>query len=387
MRPGIRGGVHAALLVLATAAVGWVGSVGPAGEGPYFPPAGEWQRKRPADVGMDEAKLNEAVAFMKAHESNVARDFSDQEKTFGKLLGSVPTERAATNALIIRHGFIVAEFGETTRPDPTYSVAKSMLSTVAGVAVARGLIRDVDEPVVSSVKDGGYDSPHNRLVTWRHHLQQESEWEGEMWGKNANFLGKEAFGDGEMKPREIRAPGAYYEYNDVRINRFSLSLLQIFKKQVPDVFRDEVMNPIGASTTWKWVPYANSYTMLDGKRLASVSGGTRWGGGVWISTYDEARFGLLWLRRGRWRDRQIVPEPYVKLATTASAHGPDYGFLWWLNTTGKEWPGSPTNMFEARGAGGNIIMVDPTHDLVVVWRWSRDSAQGFKRVVDAIAGE
>jgi CubicO group peptidase (beta-lactamase class C family) len=387
MRPGLasyRRALRVSLLTVLTAAGLWVAGARSTADVPYFPPAGEWQRKTPGEVGMDAAKLNDAIAFMKAHETTVARDFSDQEKIFGKLLGSVPTERAATNALVIRHGYIVAEFGDTTRPDPTYSVAKSMLATVAGVAVARGLIHDVDEPVANTIKDGGYDSPHNRLVTWRHHLQQESEWEGVMWGKNANFLGAEAFGEGEMKPREIQPPGSYYEYNDVRINRFSLSLLQLFKKQVPDVFRDEVMNPIGASNTWKWVPYANSYTMIDGKRMASVSGGTRWGGGVWISTYDEARFGLLWLRRGKWGNRQIVPDTYVKLATTPSAHGPDYGFLWWLNTTGKEWTGSPTNMFEARGAGGNIIMVDPTHDLVVVWRWSRDSGQGFQRVVDAI---
>jgi hypothetical protein len=45
--------------------------------------------------------------------------------TFGKLLGSIPTERAATNGLIIRHGYIVGEFGDTLRPDPTYSVARS----------------------------------------------------------------------------------------------------------------------------------------------------------------------------------------------------------------------------------------------------------------------
>ena len=45
---------------------------------------------------------------------------------------------------------------------------------------------------------------------------------------------------------------------------------------------------------------------IDGKRMASVSGGTRWGGGMWISTYDMARFGLLWLRGGKWGDRQIV---------------------------------------------------------------------------------
>ena len=59
------------------------------------------------------------------------------------------------------------------------------------------------------MKDGGYDSPQNSRVTWRNHLQQESEWEGEMWGKNANFLGREAFGAAEMKPRAIRAPGTH----------------------------------------------------------------------------------------------------------------------------------------------------------------------------------
>src|SRR5262245_48733381 len=304
MRPSHRRAVRASLLMVVTATGLWIARARPSAEAPYFPPAGQWQHKAPAEVGMDAAKLNDAIAFMKAHETNVARDFSDQERIFGKLLGSVPTERAATNGLIIRHGYVVGEFGDTTRPDPTYSVAKSMLSTVAGVAVAQGLIRDLDDKVASSVKDGGYDSPHNSLVTWRNHLQQESEWQGEMWGKNANFIGTEAFGEGEMKPREIRAPGAYYEYNDVRINRFSLSLLTIFKKPVPDVFRDEVMNPIGASDTWKWVPYANSYTKIDGKRMASVSGGTRWGGGVWISSYDQARFGLLWLRRGTWGDQQ-----------------------------------------------------------------------------------
>ena len=353
----------------------------------YYPPRDSWERRKPADVGMDAAKLNEAIDFMKTHETAApARDFSDQEIIFGKLLGSMPTERGATNGLVIRHGFVVAEFGDTLRPDPTYSVAKSMLSTVAGIALDRGLIPSVDTPVANLVKDGGYDSPHNRLITWRNHLQQESEWEGEMWGKNANFLGKEAFGRAEMKPRAIQEPGALYEYNDVRINRFALSLLKVFKKPIPDVFRDEVMNPIGASTTWKWVPYANAYVDIDGRRMPSVSGGTRWGGGVWISSYDMARFGLLWLRGGKWGDRQIVSPSYVKMATTPSAHGPDYGFLWWLNTRQEMWPGSPQNAYSARGSGGNIIFIDPSHDLVVVWRWSAQSGEGFRRVVDAIVG-
>ncbi len=144
------------------------------------------------------------------------------------------------------------------------------------------------------------------------------------------------------------------------------------------------MNPIGASSTWKWVPYTNAYVNIDGKRMASMSGGTRWGGGMWISSYDMARFGLLWQRNGKWGSKQIVPSEYIKMATTASAHGPDYGFLWWLNTTGKQYPGSPLTSYEARGQGGNVIHIDAVHDLVVVWRWSAQSAEGFKKVLDAI---
>jgi CubicO group peptidase (beta-lactamase class C family) len=362
-----------------------VGVALPAAQTPYYPPAGDWGRKAPAEVGMDAKRLDEAVQFMKANETaSPTRDFSDQEIVNGKLLGSIPTERAATNGLIIRRGFIVAEFGDTQRADPAYSVAKSMLSTLAGMALDRGLIPNLDSPVANVVKDGGYDSGQNLRVTWRHHLQQESEWEGELWGKNADFVGTEAFGRAERKPRAIQAPGSFYEYNDVRMNRFALSLLRVFKKPIPDVFRDEVMNPIGASTSWKWVPYTNAYVDIDGKRMASVSGGTRWGGGMWINSYDMARFGLLWLRNGKWGDRQIVPPGYVKMATTPSRHGPDYGFLWWLNTKQALWPGSPTDAIRAVGQGGNIIFISPSHDLVVVWRWSSQSNEGFRRVVAAI---
>lgn len=362
-----------------------VGVAPPAAQTTYYPPAGEWTRKAPAEVGMDAARLNDAIAFMQSHETvSPARDFSDQEIVNGRLLASMPTERAATNGLIIRRGYIVAEFGDTARADPTYSVAKSMLATVAGVALDRGLIPNLDSPVAAVVNDGGYSSPQNRRVTWRHHLHQESEWEGELWGKNANFIGLEAFGRAERKPRAIQPPGSYYEYNDVRMNRFALSLLRIFRKPIPDVFRDEVMNPIGASTSWKWVPYTNAYVDIDGRRMASIAGGTRWGGGVWINSYDMARFGLLWLRKGKWGNRQIVSPAYVKIATEPSRHGPDYGFLWWLNTKQGLWPGSPVDAFRAVGQGGNIIFVSPSHDLVVVWRWSAQSNEGFRRVVAAI---
>jgi len=351
---------------------------------PYYPPAGSWAKKAPGELGMDPALLAEAVKFAESRESTREMDFSDQERIFGSLLGSVPTKRARTNGLVVYKGYVVAEFGDTTWVDPTYSVAKSMMATVAGIAVRDGKIT-VDDTVGKTVKDGGYDSPRNAEVTWKMHLQQETEWDGEMWGKKHDFVGKEAFGEGERKPRELQRPGTHYEYNDVRINRLVLSLLRTFNKPVPEVFRDEIMDVIGASNAWKWVPYHNSYADIDGRRTASVSGGTRWGGGVWIHSWDMARFGYLWLRGGKWGDRQVLQPAFVKAAVSPSAHGPDYGYLWWLNTQGKNYPGLPNNAYGARGAGSNTITISPDHDLVVVWRWHRgNEAELVKRVIAAI---
>jgi CubicO group peptidase (beta-lactamase class C family) len=353
----------------------------------YYPPAGQWARKAPAEVGMDAAKLNAAIEFAKARETNMPRDFSTQEKIFGSLLGPIPkTPRAGTSGLIIRHGYIVGEFGDTSDVAPTYSVAKSMLATVAGIAVRERLITHLESPVGLQVKDGGYDLPQNMKVTWKNHLQQSTEWQGEMWGKKHDFVGTVAFGDGERKPRELEEAGTFYEYNDVRINRFALSMLRVFKKPVPDVFRDEVMNVIGASKTWQWIPYNNSYAEVDGKKMPSVSGGTRWGGGVWISATDMARFGYLWLRGGKWGGKQIIPPAYVKEALTPSKvkNSPDYGFLWWLNTRGGA-KTLPVNSFQAQGAGSNTIFVSPDHDLVIVWRWhGGGKEQFFRQVIDAI---
>ncbi|MEY4167308.1 MAG: hypothetical protein RIR52_1132 [Acidobacteriota bacterium] len=351
---------------------------------PYFPPAGAWTRRPPAELGMDPARLAAAIDFARSHESTREIDFSDQERIFGSLLGSVPTRRASTNGIVIYKGYVVAEFGDTTAVDPTYSAAKSMMATVAGIAIRDGLIR-LDESVGKLVRDGGYDSPQNSRVTWKMHLQQESEWEGEMFGKKHDFVGRAAFGEGERKPRQLQAPGSFYEYNDVRINRLGLSLLRVFRQSVPEIFRREVMSSIGASNAWKWVPYHNSYVEIDGRRLPSVSGGTRWGGGVWIDSWDLARFGYLWLRGGRWGDRQILPPDFVRASLTPSAHGPDYGYLWWLNTAQRNYPGLPKTAFGARGAGSNTVTILPEEDLVVVWRWHRgNEAEFVQRVVAAI---
>ena len=353
----------------------------------YYPAPGDrWERRRPEDLGMDSALLDQAVAYAKTQGSTIPADFSTQVETFGRVLGPLPKTRGETNGIIIRHGYIVAEWGDTNQVDPTYSAAKSFLSALAGLAIDRGLIKSVHDPMKQYATDGGYDSAHNAKITWEQHLQQTSEWEGSMWGKNSNFLGVEEFGKGQGRPREIKEPGTFWEYNDVRINRMSLTLLEVWQKPLPQVLKDEIMDRIGASNTWRYHGYSNSQVVINGKKMVSVSGGTRWGGGLWISARDEARFGYLILRRGKWRDRRIVSENWIRQATTPAAIGPDYGYLWWLNTQQKQYPSAPATSFAALGYGSNTIWIDLENDLVVVWRWHQNKSADelFKRILAAV---
>lgn len=354
----------------------------------YYPSKGDnWEHRQPEQLGLDAAKLQQAVEWAKTQETTqMKKDFSTQEEIFGTPLGPLPADRAFTNGIILKDGYIVAEWGDTKAVDPTYSVAKSFLSTILGLTIDRGMIQSITDPVAKYIHDGGYDSAHNSKITWEDHARQTSEWEGELWGKNSNFIGHEAFGKGERKPRELQEPGMYYEYNDVRINRLALSLLRLWEKPLPEVLEDEIMDPISASDTWRWVPYRNSVVSINGKEMPSMSGGTRWGGGLWISARDEARFGYLFLRNGQWENKQLVSEEWVQKATASRGPvGLDYGYLWWLNTEGKAWPDAPTTSYAALGAGQNTIWVDPAHDIVIVWRW-HDGKQNelIKRVLAAV---
>ena len=136
------------------------------------------------------------------------------------------------------------------------------------------------------------------------------------------------------------------------------------------------MDPIDASETWQWHGYRNSYVTIDGKDVQSVSGGGHWGGGVWVSTLDHARFGYLHLRRGRWRDTQLLSERWIDTATTPCAVNPTYGCLWWLNTGHGLLSERPGVERLRAGAGTNMIWIDPDHDLVAVVRWIEPGRRG-----------
>lgn len=336
----------------------------------YYPAEGEaWEKRDPEALGMDSTLLEEAIAFAQSHETTMPQDpgrylrdrFAGLEHQ--EIVG--PTkERGGVNGLVIRNGYIVAEWGDTQRVDMTFSVTKSYLSTLAGIAVDRGMIPSLDDPIGDYVKTGHFDSPHNQQITWKMLLQQTSEWEGTLWEKPDTADRRRGV------DREIQSPGTFWEYNDVRVNLLAFCLLQIWRGPLPQVLKEEVMNPIGSSDTWEWHGYQTSYTELDGEKVQSVSGGGHWGGGMFISSRDHARFGLLFLRGGKWGERRIASEGWIKQATTPTAIQDNYGFMWWLNTDREQFPSAPESSFFALGAGStSTIAVIPDHELVIVSRW------------------
>jgi CubicO group peptidase (beta-lactamase class C family) len=344
-----------------------------------------WIGAPPAEDALDPATLGAAARHAAECETPWSRDLTQmvagdfQERPpWNETLGPV-RPRGGPNGLVLRGGRIAAEWGDTTRADMTFSVAKSYLSILAGLAWDRGLIGDPHDKVRLTVDDGGFDPPHNDGITWHHLLQQTSEWEGVLWDKpDLIDRNRSAGGRPSTAPkgthRDLQKPGEFWEYNDVRVNRLSLALLRLWRRPLPDVFRELVMDPIGASPDWEWHGYRNSYVEIDGHRVQSVSGGGHWGGGVFISALDQARIGLMLLRRGMWGTSRILSEAWIARMLEPCPLYRNYGYLWWLNTERALYPSASARSYYARGAGGNLTWIDPENDIVAVLRWTAPAA-------------
>ena len=258
-----------------------------------------------------------------------------------------------------------------------------------GVAVNDGIIPDVHAPIRTIVKDGGFDSEQNKNITWAQMLQLTSEWEGTLWDKPdwidhyRDVIGDSQNLDKRGSKRSLQPPGTYWEYNDVRVNRLSLALMHAFGRPLPEVLKERIMDPIGASETWEWHGYDNSWLNINGKRLQSVSGGAHWGGGLWINSLDHARVGQLMLNKGQWNGVEIISEKWINECLTPCPIASFYGYLWWLNDSKRGmFPGAPHSAFCAMGVGTQIIYIDPENDLVIVARWiEKEKVPEFVRMV------
>jgi CubicO group peptidase (beta-lactamase class C family) len=368
----------------------------------------DWERRRPEQLGLDAAKIQEALALANASETNAPRDLeANHQRTFGRephgeAIGPFTT-RGPQSGLIVYQGYIVGEWGEPYKVDNTFSVAKSFLSTTVGLAWDRGMIGNLDSPVRPHVApilldDGDgepgdesgrrlkllFESEHNRTITWNHLLRQTSDWEGTLWGKPewADRPDRDAATWG-TRPRV--QPGTVFEYNDVRVNVLALVATNIWRRPLPEVLREYVMDPIGASPTWRWVGYENSWITVDGQQVQAVSGGSHWGGGMLINAFDQARFGLLTMHKGMWNGQRIISEEWLAMATTPGTANEGYGFMnFYLNTGRRQDPAAPESSWRHVGAGPNVVYVDPENELVIVTRWGSADGRLIQTILEAL---
>ena len=264
---------------------------------PYVPGA-TWERRDPAAAGFDPARLTAAIQFAIQSDAKAPRDMEQSHyqsfgrEPFGQGIGPFKP-RGEPSGVILRGGYIVAQWGEPDRVDMTHSVTKSFLSSVVGVAFDRGMIPSVrdtvwksqapiyrlrleapSEPGTTSGQSMFIDpfaTPHNREITWDDMLRQTSDWEGTLWGK-PDWADRPSQNPAEWRTRVRAKPGATYEYNDVRVNVLALAATNVWRRPLPEVLRDYIMDPIGASSSWRWFGYDNAWITLDGRPVQVVSG-------------------------------------------------------------------------------------------------------------------
>ena len=375
----------------------------------YYPSANHWEHKSPDFFTLDTNKIKEAISYAKAHESNLPKNlWLSQAMQYAKEPFSDPigpmADRGPTAGIIIYKGYIIAEWGNPSAVEMTHSVTKSMVSSVVGIAYDKGLIRSLADkvytylPPIEVANNEGietnqnpiaktsflypFETAHNRKINWEHLLRQTSDWEGVLWGK-PDWADRPSDKPEEWTTRKRFEPGSVYKYNDTRVNALTLAATLVWRKPLPEVLRENLMNPIGASNTWAWTGYKNAWIVVDGKMIQSVSGGGHFGGGMFINSYDMGRLGLLTLRKGNWNGKQILSEDWISKATTPTSANTGYGFMnYFLNTDRKLYPSAPASAYAHIGNGTNAVYVDAENDIVAVVRWIDDkSLDGFIKIM------
>lgn len=271
---------------------------------------------------------------------------------------------SGASGLVVHHGWVIGEWGDPTVPEMAFSATKTMVSLVAGLAFDDGLL-DPRTPVADTVALDVL--PPGTPITWQHLLQQTSGWGGELWGKPA-AVDAQSRRDPHGHPGG--PPGSAWAYNDVRVNLLCLALTALWRRPLPEVFAERLMNPLDASTTWTWHGYHNAGLTLAGQQIPVVSGGAHWGGGLWASAHDLALIGQLVLDGGTWHGRQLLSRDWLEQSWTPCSVNPAYGYLWWLNHTRTVFPDAPATGYCARGnLGRHLLWIDPARQLVAVSHW------------------
>ncbi len=345
----------AAMLVVPA---GWGGTLSDVAHGsePGSRWQGRWYSASPATLGFDANKLAAAI-------TNIGR------------------MRGVQGLLLVRKGYLVSERywrgGGRDKPHNLKSASKSVISTLVGIAIANGYLR-LDHtisdllPVAKLPKDSA-----KRGITVYHLLTMTSGLTSTSYDAYNDWVRHPDWVTAALQQPLAAPPGTEYRYSTGNTHILSAILAMVTGNSTREFAERELFEPMGVTVAgWQIDP---SGLHLGGNNLS-------------LLPRDAAKFGQLYLDKGRWLDRQLIPPTWVTESTRAQGHGSHdtygrYGFLWWTQ--------SPADGgFAAVGYGGQYVLVSPYHDSVVVVlsnvvskgdRWEQQMFELLKRgVLDSL---
>lgn len=309
----------------------------------YWPTA-QWQAANPAAVGMDAAKLAELEPAITSEYSNI------------------------NGIVVVRNGYIAYEqYFNGYGPEDAHhvaSVTKSILSALIGIAIDAGYIRSVDQKVLDFFPEyvPGAADRQKREITLRHLLTMTAPYPFEDWREPLDKLC--------MQPDWIKytldmlgqggSIGAF-KYSTAGAHLLSAILTRSTGQSAREFANERLFKPLGMQEIPDYEMKAFGFDDLFGKDVKGwvhdPHGNSTGGWGLTLTPRDMARFGLLYLNRGMWDHRQVVPAAWVAASTATNPN--HYGYLWWL----REEDG--VSAYMALGDGGHVICCIPEKDLVV----------------------
>ncbi len=296
-------------------------------------PADEWKTSSLEEHCLDRAMVEKAVWYF------------EQDYTTSSLL-------------IVRHGELVYEkyffsFNKPERRVPIYSITKSFLSALTGIAMDQGLLDSLDHKVIEYFPEYFYPNTDPRMsrVTLRDLLtmsagfiwQEDGEIE-ERWMESGNLV------EAAINLKFQDAPGSGFNYSSAHTQLLSAMLTKITGEPLREYAQRNLFSPLGIpAKNWGWAADDQGYYLG--------------GWGMNLRPRDVARFGYLYLNDGYWDGEQVVAKEWVRQSTSTQIQvgpGMDYGYLWWVH------PGKEPSIFEAIGYGGQSLYIIPELDMVVV---------------------
>jgi CubicO group peptidase (beta-lactamase class C family) len=316
-------------------------------------PGKDWEEVMPESQGIDSAKLNAAVSYLK---NNSGRD-------------------GVKELVIIRNGYLVWKGANIDNVHGVWSLTKSFTSTVLGLLIddSRASLDTLAKEYVSSM------AATYPTVTLRHFTTMTSGYYAV--GDETRGSYKHGPSPTPFKPADkplFAPPGSKYAYWDSAMNQFANVLTRIAGEPIETLFKRKIADQIGMNRSkWDW----GDFGKVDGIVVNGGSGNQR--KHVYISAQELARLGHLFLNRGKWKGKQLISSAWVEQATRAHVpaslpledlSGADgrgvYGYNWWVNDIrpdGKrKWPGAPRSTYSASGYNNNDMFVIPEWDMVIV---------------------